>query len=107
MSGTETISRFRNRPSERSAATGSTGARRGAGDGGAVVREALGGGVRREQHRLVVAAALALAAVERRAAADRHERVLERRPARVVRVRVAGDDRVDAKRLGEVAQEGV
>ena len=50
----------------------------GARDGVAVVREALGHLVGREQHALAVAAPLALAAVERGAAADRDEHVLER-----------------------------
>ena len=55
----------------------------------------------------MVAAPLALAAVERRAVADRDEDVLQRRPRRRVRVRVAGRDRRHAERLGEVAQRGV
>ena len=38
---------------------------------------------------------------------DRHERVLERRPARVVRVRVAGRNRLDAERVRQVAQSRV
>ncbi len=76
-------------------------------DGAAVVGEALERLVRSEQHRLVVAAPLALAAVERRAFANRDEHVLELRATRVVRVRVAGRDRVHAERLGEVSQRGV
>ena len=55
----------------------------------------------------MVAAPLALAAVERGAAADRDEHVLERRAAGVVRVHVAGGDRAHAKRLGEVAERRV
>jgi hypothetical protein len=55
----------------------------------------------------VVPAPLRLAAVERGAVADRDERVLERRPARVVRVDVAGRDRADAERLREVAERAV
>ena len=38
---------------------------------------------------------------------DRDEDVLERGPARVVRVHVAGDDGADAGVVGEVAQERV
>ena len=53
---------------------------------------------------LVVAAPLALAALERGAAADGDEHVLERGAAAVVRVDVARRDRPDAERLGEVAQ---
>ena len=55
----------------------------------------------------MVAAPLALAAVDRRAVADRDERVLERRPRRHVCVGVAGRDRLHPKRLGEVAKRGV
>ena len=55
----------------------------------------------------MVAAALALAAVERRAVADRDERVLQADARARVRVRVAGDDGLDAERLREVAQRGV
>ena len=72
-----------------------------------VVGEALVHLVGREQHRLVVAAPLALAAVERRAVADRDERVLQADARARVRVRVAGDDGLDAERLGEVAQRSV
>ena len=39
--------------------------------------------------------------------ADRDEHVLERRPARMVCVDVAGDDRLHARVLGEVPQERV
>ncbi len=73
-------------------------------DGIPVVGEAVEHGVRREQHRLVVAAPLRLAAVERGAAADRDERVLERGAARVVRMDVAGRDGRDAEVAGELAQ---
>ena len=66
--------------------------------------EHLGG---REQHRLVVAAPLALAPVERRAVADRDERVLQADARTSVRVRISRDDGLDAERLGEVAQRRV
>ena len=62
---------------------------------------------RREQHRLVVAAPLALAPVERRAVADRDERVLQADARTSMRVRVSRDDGLDAERLGEVAQRCV
>jgi hypothetical protein len=52
----------------------------------------------------VVAAPLRLAAVERGATSDRDEDVLERGPARVVRVDVPRRDRGDAQRLGKVPQ---
>jgi hypothetical protein len=55
----------------------------------------------------VVASALALAAVERGAAADRDEDVLQRGAAGVVRVDVAGRDRTDVQRFREVSQGGV
>src|SRR5205823_6260853 len=76
-------------------------------DGVGVVGEALGDLGGREQDALPVAAPLGLAALERRAVPDRHERVLEHGPLVAVRVHVAGDDRVDAERLGEVAERGV
>ena len=72
----------------------------------AVMREALLPLRGLEEHALVVAAALWLAAVERGAAADRDEHVLERGAAWMVRMRVAGGDGPDADRLGEVAQRG-
>ena len=72
----------------------------------AVMREALLPLRGLEEHALVVAAALWLAAVERGAAADRDEHVLERGAAWMVRMRVAGGDGPDAERLGEVAQRG-
>ena len=56
---------------------------------------------------LVVAAPLPLAALERGAAADGDEHVLERGAAAVVGVDVAGRDRLDAERLGELAQPRV
>ena len=55
----------------------------------------------------MVAAPLALARLERGAVTDRDEDVLQRRPARMVCVDVAGDDRRCAEVLGEVAQEPV
>ena len=80
----------------------------GAADGGAVeTGEALLGIGGRQQDGLVVPAPLGLAAVQRGAAADGDERVLEARAGEVVRVRVAGGDGLDAERLGEVAQGGV
>ena len=78
-------------------------------------RASLGGGAVEEkrssissgaaQVALAVPAPLGLAALERRAAADRDEDVLQERAPRVVRVDVAGRDRLDAEVLGEVAQE--
>ena len=79
----------------------------GALDRGSVVGETLVHLLRCEQHRLVVAAPLALAAVERRAVADRDERVLQADARARVRMRVAGDDGLDAQRLREVAQRSV
>ena len=69
----------------------------------AVVGKALEHVGGRGENGFVVAAPLALAAVERRAAADGNENVLERRPARVVRVHVAGRDRLHLQHLREVA----
>ena len=62
---------------------------------------------RRAEHRLAVAASLALAPVERRAAADRDERVLQQRPARRVRVDVSRRDRLDPEVLREMAKRRV
>ena len=62
---------------------------------------------RRAQDALAVAAPLLLAAVERGAAADRDERVLEERAPRRVGVDVAGGDGGDAEVLGEVAESRV
>src|SRR5207244_8197721 len=50
-------------------------------------------------------APLRLAAVERRPVADGDEDVLQRRPARVVRMCVAGGDGLDAEALGELAEQ--
>ena len=55
----------------------------------------------------MVAAPLALARLERGVVADRDEDVLERGAARVVSVDVAGDDRPDARMLGQVAEVSV
>ena len=79
----------------------------GAVDGSVVAREALehlGGG---QQDALPVAAALLLGALQRGAVAQRHQDVLQRRAAAHVAVHVAGDDGLDAERLGQVAQGGV
>ena len=57
---------------------------------------------RGEQHTFVVAAAFGLAAVERAAVTDRDEDVLQPCAPWLVRVNVAGDDRGDAERIGEV-----
>ena len=72
---------------------------------GAVEGEALEHLLRRPQVALAVPAPLGLAALERRAAADRDEDVLQERAAGMVRVDVPGRDRLDAEVLGEVAQE--
>ena len=63
--------------------------------------------VGRAQHRLAVAAPLGLAAVERGAAADRDEHVLQHCAAPVVRVDVSGRDGLHAEVLGEVEERGV
>ena len=70
----------------------------------AVERETLLQLGRGGEDALAVASPLRLAAVQRRAAADRHQRVLERGAAPVVCVDVAGRDRFDPQRLGEVSQ---
>ena len=59
------------------------------------------------QEALAVAAPLLLAAVERGAAADRDERVLEQRAPWRVGVDVAGGDGGDPEVLGEVAESRV
>src|SRR5687768_15530370 len=69
-----------------------------------VHREALQRLLGREQHGFVIAAPLTLGALQRGAVADRDQRVLESGTPRVVRMRVAGGDRLDAQSLGEVAQ---
>src|SRR4029077_6628456 len=69
--------------------------------------EAGSGVSRSAQDALAVAAALLLAAVERSAAADRNERVLEERAPRLVGVHVAGGDGVDAGVGGEIPQGGI
>ena len=58
---------------------------------------------RRGENGLVVASALALAAVERRAATDGNEDVLERRSTRVMCVHVAGRDRLHLQHLREIS----
>ena len=55
----------------------------------------------------MIAAPLGLAAVERAAVADGDEDVLQRRPAQMVRMDVAGHDRRDTEHAGEIAQSGV
>ena len=74
--------------------------------GVAVLREAVDHLLGREQDGLVVAAPLLLAAVERGAAADRDERVLECATPLVVGVDVAGGDGGDAEVAGELSQGG-
>src|SRR5581483_2934705 len=61
----------------------------------------------REQDGVVVAPPLRLAAVERGAAADRDERILQGGAALVVGVHVAGGDRGGAEVAGELAERGV
>ena len=73
--------------------------------GCAVEGEALEHLLGRAQVALAVPAPLGLAALERGAAADRDEHVLQQRAPRMVRVDVSGRDRLDAEVLGEVAQE--
>ena len=73
----------------------------------AVVGEALEHVVGREQDRLVVTATLGLRAVERRALADRDQHVLQLRATSMVRMHVAGRDRLHAERLRQVSQRGV
>ncbi len=68
-------------------------------------REALGHLLRGSEERLAVATPLDLAAVERGAAADRDEGVLQQRPPGDVGVDVAGGDRVDAEVPREVAEQ--
>src|SRR5215212_4894245 len=79
----------------------------GARDGVAVVGETVADVRGVEQDALAVSSAFTLAALERGAVLDRHERVLERRSRDVMRVRVSGDDGRDAECLGEVAKPGV
>jgi len=74
----------------------------GALDGAAVEREALRQLLRRGENALAVAAALRLTAVERGAAADRHEHVLEVSSPRVVRMRIAGRDGADTEGFREI-----
>ena len=72
-----------------------------------VVGEELEHLLRHAQDAFPVAAPLALARLERGVLFDRDEHVLEFRPARVMGMDVAGDDRLDARVLGEIAQECV
>jgi hypothetical protein len=76
-------------------------------DGVAIVGKELEQLRRGAEDALAVAAPLALARLERGVVADRDEDVLERGPAGMVRVDVAGDERPDPGVLGEVAQERV
>src|SRR5207249_7757286 len=76
-------------------------------DGVPVAGETVDHLLGREQDRLVVAPALLLAAVQRRAAANRDERVLEGAAPLVVRVDVAGRDGGDAEVAAEIAEGGV
>ncbi len=71
------------------------------------IRKALCHLRRRPQHRLAIPTPLALAPVERGAAADRDEHVLEQRAARCVRMDVSRGDRLHAETLGEVAEHRV
>ncbi len=73
-------------------------------DGVQVVSEAVAHLLRRQEDRFVVAPPLPLAALERGAAADGDEHVLEGGAATVVRVHVPRRDRPDAERGGKVAQ---
>ena len=73
--------------------------------GCAVEGEALEHLLGRAEVALAVPAPLGLAALERRAAADRDEHVLQERAARVMGMDVAGRDRLDTQVLCEVAQE--
>src|SRR6185503_514629 len=50
---------------------------------------------------------LTFRALEGRPVPDRNHRVLERSTARVVRMRIAGGDGLDAQRLGELSQPRV
>ena len=75
--------------------------------GSAVEGEALEHLLRGSEEALTVAAAIRLAALERSSAADRHERVLQQRSPRMVRVDVSGRDRLDSEVLGQVAKRGV
>ena len=72
-----------------------------------VIREAFVHVGHGEEHALPVAPPLGLAALERRAVPDRHERVLEHGSRGAVRVHVAGHDRLDPERPGQVAERGV
>ena len=73
--------------------------------GGAVEGEALEHLLGRAEVALPIAAPFGLATLERRAAANRDEHVLEKRAPRMMRVDVSGRDRLDAEVLCEVAKE--
>ena len=60
-----------------------------------------------EEHGLVIPAPLTFRALEGRPVANGDHRVLERGATRVVRMRIAGGDGLDAQRLGELAQPRV
>src|SRR2546423_1717147 len=62
---------------------------------------------RRPQEALAVAPPLGFTAVERSAVLDGDEGVLQRRPARIVGMDIAGRDGLDAERLGQLAQNCV
>src|SRR6185503_8366653 len=76
-------------------------------DGIGVHREPLRSLLRRQQHGLVIPAPLTFCALEGRPVPDRNHRVLERSTARVVRMRIAGGDGLDAQRLGKLSQPRV
>ena len=73
--------------------------------GGTVEGEALEHLLGRAQVALAIPAPLGLAALERGSAANRDEDVLQQRASRMMRVDVAGRDRLDTEVLGEIAQE--
>ena len=73
-------------------------------DRGGMIGEPGGGIGRRTEDGVAVAASLAVGSVERQVAADRDERVLQERAARMVGVDVAGGDGRQARRLGEPVQ---
>ena len=69
-----------------------------------IVRQSLEHCGRGEQHRLVVASPFALAALQRRAMANRDERILQLGAALMVRVHVPRRDSRHSKMLGELLQ---
>ena len=76
----------------------------GLGDGCGVVDEPCGGLGRWSQYGVAVATSLTVGAVQRQVMADRDERVLQERTARVVGVDVAGRDGGEAQDLGQLRQ---